>query len=266
MKRILILTALLAVLSLSSCRQEEEEPQVQPAQVQPAQMQVQASTPPVTGSHTGVVQEILQASAYTYVHLKEADKSFWIAITKTELDAGETISFAGGHEMPNFFSKDLNRTFESVLFVSAISKGSSPPAGNAPAQMMHSQKPTLEKKEITIEPVAGGITIKELFANRAAHANQTVLIKGQVTKVNRAIMDQNWVHLQDGTSDGDDFDLTITTKDDATVGDVVTFQGKIALKKDFGAGYAYDVIMQEGKLLKDDSSAGSPTPATETVK
>jgi hypothetical protein len=34
------------------------------------------------------------------------------------------------------------------------------------------------------------------------------------------------------------------------VGDVVTFEGTVTLKKDFGAGYYYEVIVEDGKLLK----------------
>jgi len=75
-----------------------------------------------------------------------------------------------------------------------------------------------------------------------------VLIKGQVTKVNRAIMEKNWVHLQDGTGDSGGFDLTVTTQEQVNVGDVVTFEGKITLNKDFGAGYSYEVIMEQAKL------------------
>ncbi len=114
--------------------------------------------------------------------------------------------------------------------------------------MPHRIKPELEKKEISIEPAEGGITIGELFANRDSYADKTVLVKGQVTKVNRAIMDRNWVHLQDGTSDSGSFDLTVTTTEEVNVGDVVMFEGKIMLKKDFGAGYYYDVIMEEARL------------------
>jgi hypothetical protein len=61
-------------------------------------------------------------------------------------------------------------------------------------------------------------------------------------------MDKNWVHLQDGTSDSDSFDLTVTTTDNVEVGDIATFKGKITLKKDFGAGYYYELIMEEAKL------------------
>jgi hypothetical protein len=61
-------------------------------------------------------------------------------------------------------------------------------------------------------------------------------------------MDRNWVHLQDGTSDSGSFDLTVTTEEEVNVGDVLTFEGKIKLDKDFGAGYSYEVIMEQAKL------------------
>jgi len=31
-------------------------------------------------------------------------------------------------------------------------------------------------------------------------------------------------------------------------GDIVTFEGVVALDKDFGAGYFYDVIMEEAEI------------------
>jgi hypothetical protein len=34
------------------------------------------------------------------------------------------------------------------------------------------------------------------------------------------------------------------------VDDVVTFEGTITLKKDFGAGYFYELIMEDAKLVK----------------
>ena len=62
-------------------------------------------------------------------------------------------------------------------------------------------------------------------------------------------MSKNWVHLQDGTNNAGDFDLTFTTNDVTKVGDVVTFEGTVTLKKDFGAGYFYEVIVENAKLL-----------------
>jgi hypothetical protein len=61
-------------------------------------------------------------------------------------------------------------------------------------------------------------------------------------------MNKNWVHLQDGTRDGDNWDLAITTQDIVKTGDIVVFEGVVALNKDFGAGYVYDVILEDAKL------------------
>ncbi len=238
------ISILLALVSLS-CRQKEQEQKQQQAQEQ-QRVQMQQGGAAVS-IRKAVVQEVVQATSYTYLKVKEADSEFWIAITKREIEAGETISFAGGLEMNNFQSKDLQRTFETIYFVDKIVGGESS-ASQQSMSMSHQMKPELEKKEISIEPAEGGITIAELFTNRDSYADKTVLIKGQVTKVNRAIMDKNWVHLQDGTGDSGGFDLTVTTDEEVNVGDIVTFEGKITLNKDFGSGYSYEVLMEQAKL------------------
>lgn len=247
---VLILTVFLSF----SCRHKEEKPQEQEVQsqqqVQPqGQVQPQPQVHAGADMHTAVVQEVLQAASYTYLNVKENDLDFWIAVSKREAKVGETISFAAGLEMKNFESKDLKRTFETVYLVSSIGSGEqSQPAGHGAMGMPGRTKPALEKKEISVERAEGGITIGELLADPDSYAGKTVLIKGQVTKVNRAILGKNWVHLQDGTSASGNFDLTITTQEQASVGDVVTFKGAIVLNKDFGAGYVYEVLMEEAKL------------------
>ena len=238
------ISLLLALVSLS-CRQKEQEQQ-QEQQAGP-QQNIHMQQDAAAEMHTAVVQEVIQATSYTYMKVKEADNEFWIAVTKRQIEPGATISFADALEMTNFPSKDLQRTFEKIYFVSRI-VGDGSSESQQSMSMPLRMKPELEKKEISIEPAQGGVTISKLFANRDSYADKTVLVKGQVTKVNRAIMDRNWVHLQDGTSDSGNFDLTVTTKDDVKVGDVVTLEGKIALNKDFGAGYTYEVIMEEAKL------------------
>jgi hypothetical protein len=60
-----------------------------------------------------------------------------------------------------------------------------------------------------------------------------------------AIMGKNWIHVQDGTEAAGNYDLTVTTQGTAKVGDVVVVEGGISLNKDFGAGYKYDVIMED---------------------
>lgn len=71
-----------------------------------------------------------------------------------------------------------------------------------------------------------------------------------MVKFNSAIMNKNWAHIQDGTKEGDNFDLTVTTLDEVGVGEEVTFTGMILLNRDFGAGYKYDVIMEDARAEK----------------
>jgi hypothetical protein len=257
---------LLIALSALSCRPKE-----QPAQEMHAQPQQPAATATI---HQGVVQEVLQATAYTYLRVKERDNDFWIAVTKRDVNVGDTVSFAEGLEMKNFPSKDLNRTFDTVYFVSQLTGGaplaahgpsmplaahgpsmplaahgpSMPLAAHSPSTpMAHQGKPTVEQVPLSIERPEGIVSIGELFANKASYAGKTVLVHGEVVKINRSIMNKNWVHLQDGTGNAGSCDLTITTQDDATPGTVATFSGTIALNRDFGSGYAYDVLLEDGK-------------------
>ena len=70
-------------------------------------------------------------------------------------------------------------------------------------------------------------------------------------KWNAGIMGKNWLHLRDGSgAAGKDNDITITTSDEAAVGDVVLVKGTVRVDKDFGAGYAYPVIIEDAKLSK----------------
>jgi len=63
-------------------------------------------------------------------------------------------------------------------------------------------------------------------------------------------MNKNWIHLQDGTKDNDDYDLIITSNVGTKVGDVITIKGKVFLDKDFGHGYFYKLIIEEGTIEK----------------
>ena len=101
-----------------------------------------------------------------------------------------------------------------------------------------------------MDPPAGGVSVADVFAKKAALSGKTVTVRGKVVKFNGGIMDRNWLHIQDGSgkADAHDNDLTITTDDAASVGDVVTVTGIVGTNKDFGAGYAYDVIVEKASL------------------
>ena len=106
-------------------------------------------------------------------------------------------------------------------------------------------------RNISVDKIAGGVTVQDLYADMSGYEGKTVSIHGEVTKFNTKIMGRNWVHLQDGSSSGDYFDLTITTMAPVKVGDVVVFKGVVTLNKDFGAGYKYDLIMEEAVLIRE---------------
>ncbi len=114
----------------------------------------------------------------------------------------------------------------------------------------HQAQAVASKSDIKIEPCADCITIGRLFAEKKTFAGKTIKVKGQITKINEEIMGKNWIHIQDGTEAEGVFDLTVTTSQTAAIGEIVTFEGKIALDKDFGYGYFYNVLMEDGNILK----------------
>ncbi|NOU48840.1 MAG: hypothetical protein HOO86_17520 [Bacteroidales bacterium] len=201
--------------------------------------------------HEVRVKEVLQASAYTYLLVKENGDEYWIAVSRMDNAAeGNVFHYNKSMEMKNFTSKDLSRTFDKVLFIDNLSSAPIPAASETAVvtQQPHQNiKPVLEKKEVKVEQREGTISIAELYNNSAKYENQMVKVVGEVTKFNTGIMKKNWAHIQDGTVSGSNFDLTVTTLEVVNLGDVVIFEGKISLKKDFGAGYYYEVILEDAK-------------------
>jgi hypothetical protein len=95
-------------------------------------------------------------------------------------------------------------------------------------------------------------TVSEIWAQKAQLKEKSVTIRGTVVKVNSGIMGRNWVHLRDGSGSEAkaDHNIIVTTQDEPKVGDVVVAKGTVRVDKDFGAGYAYPVIVEEGKITK----------------
>ena len=233
----LFVITMMAVMTIIACDSKER---VKAPQNNPQGTATQRS---LGNSHTILVKEVIQASSYTYLFVAEGDKEFWIATAKQPIEAGMTLTYDEGLEMKDFTSKEIDKTFDSIFFVGQM-RGSS----NAATNPMASKKAMEPAKDISIEKVAGSISIQELYTNKAGYAGKVVTVHGQVTKFNAGIMGRNWVHLQDGTKAGDAFDVTITTQAVVSKGDVVVFSGKVGLDKDFGAGYTYDLILEEAEL------------------
>jgi hypothetical protein len=200
------------------------------------------------GTHKVVVDDILHTTTYTYLNVEEKGTAFWIAIPRREdLLKGKTYYYSGGYEMPNFQSKELDRTFETLYLVQEVTDTPNKSTDIMQAAQSSGKRTPLQDEELDIKPEAGEISIAELYSNREGYSGKTVKIRGRVIKYNESIMGKNWAHIQDGSEFEKNYDLTVTTIDNVKMGDIVSFEGVIYLNKDFGAGYAYEVIMEEAK-------------------
>lgn len=100
-----------------------------------------------------------------------------------------------------------------------------------------------------VERAPGGKTVAEIYAQRAQLKDTQVSVRGRVVKYSSGILGKNWLHLRDGSGqEGKDNDLTVTTTDQASVGQVVVVTGPVHLERDFGAGYSYAVILEDARV------------------
>lgn len=72
--------------------------------------------------HEGTVLDTMNGGGYTYVQIKESDKTFWAAGPQVEVNKGDTVVVQEQMWMNDFTSKSLDRTFEELLFVGRIDK------------------------------------------------------------------------------------------------------------------------------------------------
>lgn len=201
--------------------------------------------------HTVKVAEVIQTSNYTYLDVEENGNRYWMAIAKNDVAPGQMLYYNSGLPMSNFESKELDRIFEQILFVQVVSDNPNPESTLAPMERAMVNKSAGEKKQVEIAPVTGGLTLEQVYDQREQLAGKEIVVKGIVTKYNPAILNRNWLHIQDGTEKGKNYDLTITTNDETKVGEIVVFKGTLNLNVDFGSGYAYDLILENATLQKE---------------
>ena len=125
-----------------------------------------------------------------------------------------------------------------------------------PAGEMHPTPQAAAEVDLTgIAKADGGKTVAEVFAEKDALAGQPVTFRGKVVKTNPDIMGKNWLHVRDGSGEEGTNDLTITTAGAMpAVGDTVLVTGTVTLNKDFGMGYAYDVLIEDAQVTVEPAA------------
>lgn len=202
----------------------------------------------------GTVKETMGAGGYTYVLLATQQGDHWAAAKRFEVAVGNDVEVAGLMPMADFTSPTLKKTFEQIQFVSGatVIGGSKAHAQTRDAPSGHpaigGATPAPPRAgEIEVPP--GGVTVAELFEKKAELNANAVKFSGRVVKVNRGILGSNWLHVQDGTGGPGSNDITVTSATGfAEPGSVVLIQGVLALERDFGAGYKYDVIVEDATV------------------
>lgn len=75
---------------------------------------------PVELTRSGKVVSHIDASEYTYVQVSEKGRNLWLAAPRTPLKDGDKVRFPDGVVMKDFYSKVLQRTFSSLMFVDSV--------------------------------------------------------------------------------------------------------------------------------------------------
>lgn len=196
--------------------------------------------------HQVTVVEILPTTKYVYLNVKENDEQYWIATRKQDINIGETYFYKGGLLKTNFESKEHNKLFDKIYLVTSLVQAnhSHNEIEQNPKEKTDVNSTESSKKIIQQE---GSIKISDLVENYKKYEGKTVQISGKCVKINPNIMGINWIHIKDGTKD--DYDLVITSNTFVKEGSMITMKATVTLNKDFGAGYKYDLILENGVIV-----------------
>ncbi len=107
LSHLVVAVAVVSLFGVVGCKQAQQQA---PA---PAP---QAQAPAGGGSLSGKVVETMNSGGYTYVQLEKNGQKIWVAMPQTTVKVGQDLACKPGMVMPNFKSKTLNRTFDSIVF------------------------------------------------------------------------------------------------------------------------------------------------------
>ena len=243
--------AMFSLTLLAGCGEDAPAPK---AEVAKSSAQTAPAAPAAAPGKTGKVLETMDAAGYTYVQVDTGSEQFWAAAPQFAVKAGDDVVVPEGMPMPDYHSKTLDRTFDMVYFVPTVLVGGAQNlSGDMPADHppMNGGKTVVETTDVDLSGITAakdGQTVADVFAKKAELAGKPVKVRGKVVKFSPEIMGKNWIHLQDGTGAAGTNDLTVTTSASAQKGDTVVISGVLVIDKDFGYGYAYDVIIEDAEV------------------
>ncbi|MEE2788989.1 MAG: DNA-binding protein [Myxococcota bacterium] len=246
--------SVIVAVALCACsRAESQKPTAPvPSAASSGKSAPSTSAVTITGDRIrGKVVETMDTSGYTYVAVEVGPgQRVWAAGPQTAMKVGDMLDVPKGSQMKGFKSKTLNRTFDSIYFVSSFSGQAATQPSSQPTAAASQPVKGPTGKAILVKKAAGGQTVAEIFSSAKTLSGQPILIRGQVVKYNAGIMGKNWLHIQDGTGDINlkTHDLTVTTNGTAKVGQTVLIKGTLTTNKDFGAGYSYPVIVEDASV------------------
>jgi len=198
-------------------------------------------TPAIPGQHTAKALEIIPSGGYIYINVEEGDSTFWISTTDAWVKPGAIITFMEDVWMTDFESQSLGKTFDKILFVTKVTVKD--------AGVLSEEKQIVSKNTLSSVDDAGKFTVEKLYLNRTDLVGKKVTVTGAVIKVSEGILNNNWVHVQDGTGEGATASVIFASpSQSATVGNNVTATGVLAIDKDLGYGYFYPVLIESAEF------------------
>ena len=210
------------------------------------------------GGLGGEVVETFNSGGYTYVRLKSPGGELWAAGPEGQVQVGQKLELVGAMAMQNFHAASLNRDFAEIWFAASFAApGQTPPADMQDEIKKAHGGVAVGKSEGDFSGLttpSGGLKVAEVNTRRTELAGKTVKVRGKVVKALSGIMGRNWLHVQDGSGDGESADLTVTSGTSAKVGDTVLIEGVLSVDKDFGSGYFYKAIVEDATVRVEQSS------------
>ena len=192
----------------------------------------------------GKVTDTIDSAGYTYVEIDTGDKKIWAAGPVTAVNTGDMIAIPTKMPMKNFHSQSLQRDFPIIYFADRFITDNQTASLSSQSSTTSISQPAAKAIK-AFDKVKDGRTIAEIYTNRNKIAGTTIRVRGQVTRYTPNILGKNWLHIRDNSTTND---LTITTDDKVSIGDIVVAEGKLELDRDFGYGYVYALIIENARI------------------